>query len=61
MPKLKVILACGEKAKKGMKFVELDKDITLIESPHPSYLSFLHTGNEDKLKIAWKQARDIIK
>ena len=43
-------------------FVELDKDITLIESPHPSYLSFLHTGNEDKLNNAWKQAAgEIIK
>ena len=61
MPNLKVVLACGKDAQKGMKFVELDKDITLIESPHPSYLSFLHPGNEDKLKIAWKQALDIIK
>ena len=62
MPKLKVVLACGIEAQKGMKFVERDKDITLIKSPHPSYLSFLHTGNKDKLNNAWKQAAgEIIK
>ena len=61
MPNLKVVLACGKVAQKGMKSVKLDKDITLIEPPHPSWRGQSRSGNEEKLKIAWKQAGEIIK
>ncbi len=61
MPNLKVVLVCGKEAQKGMRFVELDKDITSIESPHPSWRGQWRPGAKDELKNAWKQARDIIK
>ena len=60
MPKVKVVLVCGEKAWKGMRFVKLDKNIALIAAPHPSGRGLSRSGNEEKLKIAWKQAGEII-
>ena len=61
MPNLKVVLACGNIAQKGMRSVELEKNIKLIPAPHPSYYGLLRPGKEDKLKNAWKEALDIIK
>ena len=61
MPNLKVVLVCGKEAQKGMRFVELDKDITLIESPHPSWRGQWRPGAKDELKNAWKRASDTIK
>jgi|TARA_Y100000310_G_C20327223_1_gene643558 hypothetical protein len=61
MPKLEVVLVCGEKAWKGMRFVKLDKNIALIAAPHPSGRGLSQPKAEKRLKDAWKQARDIIK
>ena len=61
MPNLKVVLACGNIAQKGMKSVKLENNIKLIPAPHPSYYGLLRSGTKEKLKIAWKQARDRIK
>ena len=61
MPNLKVVLACGKEAQKGMRSVKLDKDITLIEPPHPSWRGLSWPGAKDRLKNDWKQAKDLIK
>ncbi len=53
MPKLDVVLVCGEKAWKGMRFVELDKNITLIAAPHPSGRGLARKNAQNKLNNAW--------
>jgi hypothetical protein len=58
---LQVVVVCGEKAWKGMRFVKLDKNIALIAAPHPSGRGLSQPGAKDRLKDAWKQALDIIK
>ena len=58
---LRVVVVCGEKAWKGMRFVKLDKNIALIAAPHPSGRGLSQPKAEKRLKDAWKQARDIIK
>ena len=57
MPKLKVVLVCGEKAWKGMRFVKLDKNIPLIAAPHPSSRGLAQSGAREKLEEAWKRAK----
>ena len=61
MPKLEVVLVCGEKAWKGMRFVKLDKNIALIAAPHPSGRGLSQPRAKVRLENAWEQARDIIK
>ena len=60
MPKLKVVLVCGEKAWKGMRFVKLDKNIALIAAPHPSSRGLLQSGAREKLEKAWKRAKEML-
>ena len=59
MPKLKVVLVCGEKAWKGMRFVKLKKSITLIAAPHPSSRGLAQLKARDKLEEAWKRAKEM--
>ena len=58
---LRVVVVCGEKAWKGMRFVKLDKNIALIAAPHPSGRGLSQPRAKDRLENAWKRARDIIK
>jgi len=57
MPKLEVVLVCGEKAWKGMRFVKLKKSITLIAAPHPSSRGLAQRKARKKLYKAWKRAK----
>jgi len=59
MPKLEVVLICGEKAWKGMRFVKLDKNIALIAAPHPSSRGLAQSGARKKLYKAWKRAKEM--
>ena len=59
MEELKVIVVCGEKAWKGMRFVKLDKNIALIAAPHPSSRGLAQSGAREKLEEAWKRAKEM--
>jgi len=59
MEELKVVVVCGEKAWKGMRFVKLDKKITLIAAPHPSSRGLAQPKARDKLEEAWKRAKEM--